>query len=41
MTAVKERKPIPMEVGKFAEEVHLIRQELKGRKEQDSSAKSG
>ncbi len=36
-TAGKEQKLIRMELGKVAEEVHLIRQELKGGKEQESS----
>jgi len=35
--AGKERKLVRIELGKLAEEVHLIRQELKGGKEQDSS----
>jgi hypothetical protein len=34
----KEQKLIRMELGKVAEEVHLLRQELKGDKESDSSA---
>ena len=34
----KEQKLIRMELGKLAEEVHLLRQELKGGKENDSSA---
>lgn len=38
--AGKERTLLRMELGKLAEEVHLLRQELKGGKEQDSSAKS-
>jgi len=37
-TAGKEQKLIRMEVGKLAEEVHLLRQELKGNKDSDSSA---
>lgn len=41
MTAGKEQKLIRMELGKVAEEVHLLRQELKGGKESDSSAQSG
>jgi len=40
-TAGKEQKLIRMELGKVAEEVHLIRQELEGGKEQDSAAESG
>lgn len=36
-TAGKEQKLIRMELSKLAEEVHLIHQELKGGKEQDSS----
>ena len=36
-TAGKEQKLIRMELGKFAEEVHLLRQELKGDKDNDSS----
>ena len=35
-TAGKEQKLIRMELGKVAEEVHLIRQELEGDKESDS-----
>ncbi len=35
-TAGKEQKLIRMELGKVAEEVHLLRQELKGDKESDS-----
>jgi len=37
-TAGKEQKLIRMELGKVAEEVHLLRQELKGAKENNSSA---
>jgi len=37
-TAGKEQKLIRMELGKVAEEVHLIRQELEVGKEQESSA---
>jgi len=37
-TAGKEQKLIRMELGKVAEEVHLLRQELKGSKNSDSSA---
>jgi len=40
-TAGKEQKLIRMELGKVAEEVHLLRQELKDGKESDSSAQSG
>jgi ABC-type Na+ efflux pump permease subunit len=39
-TAGKEQKLIRMELGKVAEEVHLLRQELKGSKNSDSSAQS-
>jgi len=38
MKAGKEQKLIRMELGKLAEEVHLLRQELKGARGQDSSA---
>ena len=34
-TAGKEQKLIRMELGKVAEEVHLLRQELKGDKDSD------
>ena len=37
LTAGKEQKLMRIEVGKLAEEVHLLWQELKGGKEQDSS----
>ncbi len=37
-TAGKEQKLIRMELGKVAEEVHLLRQELKSDKENNSSA---
>lgn len=37
-TAGKEQKLIRMELGKVAEEVHLLRQELKEGKDSDSSA---
>lgn len=37
--AGKEQKLIRMELGKVAEEVHLLRQELKGSKDSDSSAR--
>ncbi len=40
-TAGKEQKLIRMELGKVAEEVHLIRQEIKDGKAQKSSDKSG
>ena len=40
-TAGKEQKLIRMELGKVAEEVHLIRQELEVGKEQESSTESG
>ena len=36
--AAKERKLIRMELGKLAEEVHLLRQEMKDGKDSDSSA---
>ena len=36
-TAGKEQKLIRMELGKVAEEIHLLRQEMKGDKESDSS----
>ena len=36
-TAGKEQKLIRMELGKVAEEVHLLRQELKDGKDSDSS----
>jgi ABC-type Na+ efflux pump permease subunit len=39
-TAGKEQKLIRLDVGKLAEEVHLLRQELKGGKERDSSGQS-
>lgn len=39
-TAGKEQKLIRMELGKVAEEVHLLRQELKGGKKADSSSQS-
>lgn len=39
--AGNEQKLIRMELGKVAEEVHLLRQELKEGKIRDSSAKSG
>ena len=37
-TAGKEQKLIRMELGKLAEEVHILRQESKDTKENDSSA---
>jgi len=37
-SANKEMKLTRMEVGKLAEEVHLLRQELKGGKDSNSSA---
>lgn len=37
-TANKEMKLTRMEVGKLAKEVHLLRQELKGGKDSNSSA---
>ena len=40
-SAGKEQKLIRMELGKVAEEVHLLRQELKGGKKGDSSSQSG
>ncbi len=40
-TAGKEQKLIRMELGKVAEEVHLIRQEIKDGKAQKSSTESG
>ncbi len=40
-TAGKEQKLIRMELGKVAEEVHLLRQELKTGKKGDSSSQSG
>lgn len=39
--AGKERTLLRMELGKLAEEVHILRQELKGGKEQESSVESG
>ncbi len=38
--AGKEQKLIRMELGKVAEEVHLLRQELESEKKQESSAES-
>jgi len=40
-TAGKEQKLIRMELGKVAEEVHLLRQELKGEQKDTSSTQSG
>jgi hypothetical protein len=40
-TAGKEQKLIRMELGKVAEEIRLIRQELKGGDKQEPSAESG
>lgn len=37
ISAGKEQKLIRMELGKLAEEVHLLRQELKGDKDSGSS----
>jgi len=37
-TAGKEQKLIRMELGKVAEEIHLLRQEMKGDKDSDSPA---
>ncbi len=39
-TAGKEQKLIRMELGKVAEEVHLLRQELEGTKKANSSSQS-
>jgi len=36
----EERQRIRLELGKLAEEVHLIRQELEGRKKLESSTES-
>ncbi len=41
MSAGKEQKLIRMELGKLAEEVHLLRQEMKDGKVSNSSDKSG
>jgi hypothetical protein len=41
LSASKEQKLIRMELGKLAEEVHLLRQNLKDDKDTDSSDKSG
>ena len=40
-SAGKEQKLMRMEMGKLAEEVHLLRQELKGGRKQESSPESG
>ena len=40
-TAGKEQKLIRMELGKVAEEVHLLRQELKGEQKDTPSTQSG
>jgi len=40
-TAGKEQKQIRIDLGKIAEEVHLIRQELEVGKDQESSTESG
>jgi biopolymer transport protein ExbB/TolQ len=37
----EERQRLRIELGKLAEEVHLIRQELEVEKEQESSTESG
>jgi len=39
--AGKEQKLIRLELGKVAEEVHLLRQELRGTGKQESAAESG
>ena len=41
LTAGKEQKLMRMEMGKMAEEVHLLRQKLEGGKNSDSSTKTG
>lgn len=41
LSAGREQKLIRMELGKVAEEVHLLRQEMKDGKASDSSDKSG
>jgi hypothetical protein len=41
LTAGKEQKLIRMELGKLAEEVHLLRQSLKDGKDTESADKSG
>jgi len=40
LTAGKEQKLMRIEIGKLAEEIHLIRQKLEGEKEKESSAES-
>jgi len=40
-TAGKEQKLMRMEMGKLAEEVHLLRHELEDGKKQESSTESG
>lgn len=40
-SAVREQKLLRMEMGKLAEEVHLLRQEIKGDNKQASSHESG
>ena len=40
LRANKEQKLIRLDVGKLAEEVHLLRQELEGNKKQESSTES-
>lgn len=40
-SATREQKLLRIEMGKFAEEVHLLRQEFKCDKEQNSSEQSG
>ncbi|MFC1739807.1 hypothetical protein ACFL1G_12285 [Planctomycetota bacterium] len=40
-TAGRERKLLKIELGKVAEEVHLLRQELKDGEEDESSTESG
>jgi hypothetical protein len=41
LTAGKEQKLIRMEIGKLAEEVHLLRTEIKGGKDIHSSMQNG
>lgn len=40
-SAMREQKLLRMEMGKLAEEVHLLRQDFDGVKERDSSEQSG
>ena len=40
MTSSKERKLMRMELGKLAEEVHLLRRELKGKDEGESASEA-